>query len=40
VELPGGIWVHVGACLTRWSAASDDQRTGWSVQAIRWRDEA
>jgi hypothetical protein len=37
-EVPGGIWVHLGECLVRWNGADDDQRTEWSVQAIRWRD--
>jgi hypothetical protein len=39
-EVPGGIWIHWGKCLTRWSSADDDQRTKWSVQAIRWRDDS
>jgi len=40
VELPGGIWVHAGDCLTRWDSADDDQRMAWTVQAIRWRDDS
>jgi hypothetical protein len=38
VEVPGDIWIHRGECLSRWGGADDDQRTEWSVQAIRWRD--
>jgi hypothetical protein len=38
VEVPGGIWIHLGECLARWNRADRDQRTAWSVQAIRWRE--
>jgi hypothetical protein len=38
VEVPGGIWIHRGECLIRWNGADADQRTDWSVQAIRWRE--
>jgi hypothetical protein len=40
VEVAGGIWIHRGECLVRWNDADPDQRTEWSVQAIRWRDAA
>jgi hypothetical protein len=38
VEVPGGIWIHRGECFVRWNDANADQRTDWSVQAIRWRE--
>jgi hypothetical protein len=38
VEVPGGVWIHRGKCLMRWNDADVDQRTEWSVQAIRWRE--
>jgi hypothetical protein len=38
VEVPGGVWIHRRECLRRWNDADLDQRTEWSVQAIRWQE--